>query len=296
MSKGERPIADDYTREKVKGHFAIYVALIEAIALIISALIGYYGNINAQKAIAALQQQNNESQATISDLKQENTALQEEKSDTSAVQDENASLQERITELEQEKSSLQAEITALRETNSSLETNYNAALAQLSAMGETLQPSDESGSTSQNTRAAKAGSKPDTWLDDLDYFDESSYWETGGVTKDNAGYDHAHSINRTWDGFWSYTRENGYRIYVLDGKYTRMTGSFYQEYDYRSSGGNTTLSMYNEEEELLWQGTVARAIDPIPFDVDITGVIKLKIELSGSNASYTALGEVGLWS
>ena len=280
-------MADDYIKEKVRGHFAIYVALIEAIALIISALIGYYGNINAQKAIAALQQQNNESQEAISTLKQENSALQAEKSDTFAVQDENNSLQDRITELEQENSSLQAEIATLRETNSALEINYNAAVAQLSATGETSQQPVKSGSNAQETN--QAGDEPDVWLSDLDYFDKNGSWMFNKVTKDNMGYEHAHSIKPPASG--------GYIVYVLDGKYTRITGLFYQQYGYRTRNGKTTLSIYNEtDDELLWEGTVGRAIDPIPFDVDITGVIKLKIKIPSNSqvAFHTSLAEVGL--
>lgn len=276
----------DSTRDEAKGHFAIYVALIEAIALIISALIGYYGNITSKETILILQQQNDESQATISSLQRENTALQAEKSDTSVVQGENVSLQERIAELEQENSSLQTQIATLQETNSSLETNYTAVLAQLAEIGETPKPPVESDSGTQ--KAGKTEDKPDVWLSDLDYFDSDGGWEIGTVTKDNRGDDHSHSLNYTSRGW-------GYRVYNLDAHYSRMRGMFYQEYDVRSGGGGATLCIYGDDE-LLWQGAVERGVQPLSFDVSLDGVMKLTIQLKDHDYIWdVAIGEVGLW-
>ena len=143
------------------------------------------------------------------------------------------------------------------------------------------------------TTSLDSNGKPDVWLSDVDYFDASGFWETGAVTKDNWGNDHSHSINRTYRN-WDHG--NAYRVYNLKNEYSTLTGIFFQEYGDRSEGGQVILSFIdNEKEELLWKGIVGRAIDPVPFRVNVEGVNKLKLELTGDDAYRTSIGEAGLW-
>lgn len=131
------------------------------------------------------------------------------------------------------------------------------------------------------------GDKPAVWVADMDYFDKDSFWfATGSVVKDNLGNEHQHCITDMGG--------KDYVTYKLNAQYTRLTGVYFQQYDYRSDAGGT-LTIYADDEK-IWEGKVGGGIDPINISVDVTGVLELKIMMGGSSPSYTAIGELGLWT
>ncbi len=131
------------------------------------------------------------------------------------------------------------------------------------------------------------GDKPAVWVADMDYFDKDSFWfATGSVVKDNLGNEHQHCITDM--------DRKDYVTYKLNTQYTRLTGVYFQQYDYRSNEGGT-LTIYADDEK-IWEGKVGGGIDPINISVDVTGVLELKIMMGGSCPSYTAIGELGLWT
>lgn len=131
------------------------------------------------------------------------------------------------------------------------------------------------------------GDKPAVWVADMDYFDKDSFWfATGSVVKDNLGNEHQHCITDMG--------RKDYVTYKLNTQYTRLTGVYFQQYDYRSNEGGT-LTIYADDEK-IWEGKVGGGIDPINISVDVTGVLELKIMMGGSCPSCTAIGELGLWT
>lgn len=131
------------------------------------------------------------------------------------------------------------------------------------------------------------GDKPAVWVADMDYFDKDSTWfATGSVVKDNLGNEHQHCITDMG--------RKDYVTYKLNAQYTRLTGVYFQQYDYRSVAGGT-LTIYADDEK-IWEGKVGGGIDPINISVDVTGVLELKIMMGGSSPSHTAIGELGLWT
>lgn len=79
-----------------------------------------------------------------------------------------------------------------------------------------------------------------------------------------------------------------------------MTGSFYLQCFWRDYPYSATMIIYGDSRE-LWRGTVDPNTDPIDIDIDITGVLELKLEQpkqTGTGwAGYAgALGDMTLWS
>lgn len=135
---------------------------------------------------------------------------------------------------------------------------------------------------------------PAAYLNELDYFNQSVTWVTDQMTKDNLGIDHTHSIQSPNASYGDIT-------YKLNGMYSRLTGSFYLQYFWRDYPYRATMIIYGDGRE-LWRGTVDPSTEPIDIDIDITGVLELKLEQpkesdSGYWAGYAgALGDVALWS
>lgn len=178
--------------------------------------------------------------------------------------------------------------------------NYNGTVyLPVRAVSEALgQPVQWEGTTRSVYVGKHSGSKPAVWLSQMDYFSgtSNSDFRTAASEKDNAGDTHYNCITRTFD-----------RTYILNGQYSRISGILYQTYEDRSrytghSGSNNFLEIYGDGE-LLYSRRFERetGIDPIPFNVDLTGVLKLRVSFkSYSDFPYgyplLSLGEVGLWT
>lgn len=135
------------------------------------------------------------------------------------------------------------------------------------------------------------GDKPAAWLSEMDYFDKDGIWDYNKITKDNLGNEHTHSLYPE-----SYGRGD-YITYKLNGKYSFLTGLYYQRYENRSSYG-AKLSIY-ADGELVWSGEVGSGIDPIEINVNVQGVNEIKFAIDPDTSisdHHTAIGELGLWT
>lgn len=137
------------------------------------------------------------------------------------------------------------------------------------------------------------------WLADLDYFDMDAFWgwDVGDITTDNLGNEHKHSVKPCSP----YIVGSDSITYKLYGQYSNLEGVFYQLYDYRSDSGEATITFYGDGN-LLWQETITKGMEPIDFEVDISGVDIFMIVATpknplmvGGDAFYAALGEVALY-
>lgn len=135
-------------------------------------------------------------------------------------------------------------------------------------------------------------STPVTYLSKLDYFTEESDWIIDNITKDNLGNEHTHSI---YPEKWVPAS----RTYKLNAQYSRLTGVYYQRYEARSSTIRGQLVISGDEQE-LWRGSVEGGIEPINIDIDLTGVLELKLEFEcpglGTERNNTVFGDVALWA
>lgn len=81
---------------------------------------------------------------------------------------------------------------------------------------------------------------------------------------------------------------HGYTTYVLDGKYTQFIGKAICPYTKIGSGGSTTLSFYsvtnNGDETLIKEYKLKQGEEVTDVDVNLTGVVNLRIRFYGSTS------------
>lgn len=139
---------------------------------------------------------------------------------------------------------------------------------------------------------------PIGYLSQMDYFMTTGRcgWNFDGITKDNLGNEHTHSISSgAAPGYFNSTCGITYK---LNAQYSRLTASFYQKYNYREQNNYGATLIISGDGKQLWQGIMGPGIDPVAIDVDVTGVLELTLEYpsGGGVGSRTALGDVALWS
>ena len=136
--------------------------------------------------------------------------------------------------------------------------------------------------------------KPAVWLSQMDYFSGtgSRNFYTAKTEKDNLGNTHIHCITYSFN-----------RTYILNGQYSRITGTLYQTYDERYSsiyGGNYNGGVYiYGDGELLFSYAPEKnetGIKPVPFNIDLTGVLELRVYFGSENNNMLSLGDVGLYT
>ena len=108
----------------------------------------------------------------------------------------------------------------------------------------------------------------------LDYFDSDGEVYGPSDPKDNLGNRHPNS----YEIHTPRTYHDAYVTYRVDGKYTHLRGTFFLLYDYRSSKSVSRFNVYNDEGEIIYTTTITHGVDPVDFDIDISGIKNLKIE------------------
>ena len=170
-------------------------------------------------------------------------------------------------------------------------TTYLPVRAVGEAVGKTVQ---WEGKTSSVYIGKHTSDKPAVWLDELDYFDSSSWkLEAREGMKDNLGNVHEHAVTACGNISGS-PGEVYYTTYKLNGQYSAISGTFFRTYKYRSSDNTDNLKIYGDGE-LLYSASVTSGVDPIDFYVDLTGVLELKI-CYGKWWYYSGIGNCGLWT
>ena len=121
--------------------------------------------------------------------------------------------------------------------------------------------------------------RPALYLQDLDWF---TGWDVSVVPSamDNLGNTRLSVIRNGMDN-----------VYKINGKYSKIDGYFFQEYDYRNNPVKSTFSIYGDGR-VLYSAEMAGGMEPVYFNVDLRGVLELRVKFDISSAR---LSEVGLW-
>ena len=121
--------------------------------------------------------------------------------------------------------------------------------------------------------------KPAVLLQDLTYFTGEKLYESDYLT-DNLGNQQYQAIGNHWsNNFFENT-------YLINGQYTKMKGTFFQQFDHRSDEDENVLRIYGDGV-LLKTMIVYGGVLPIDFEIDLTGVLELTVEIDNYN-SYAA--------
>lgn len=130
------------------------------------------------------------------------------------------------------------------------------------------------GRTSSVFIGQHSSSEPAAVLTELDYFNEGyMVIKNGRSIKDNLG--------RTYSrGYLSGCSSQSFVEYKLNGNFSRLTGTFFVRYDNRTFKGSGMLKIYGDGKLLYNSPEITGGVEPVSVDVDITGVLTLRIEQS----------------
>lgn len=93
------------------------------------------------------------------------------------------------------------------------------------------------------------------------------------------------------DSYCFYTSNNGFAVYLLDGKYTEFSGVVCTG-GKTNSEGTGKIQIYSDDELIFEQDGITKMTETIPFTLDVTGKKNLKIIVS--NSSEEEIGAVYL--
>lgn len=165
-------------------------------------------------------------------------------------------------------------------------TTYLPIRAIGNALGKTVQWDAK---TSSAYVGKHSGDKPAVWLQDLDTFTGNG-WRVTDNQKDNMGQTHTNCI---------YDSTSDSNIYMINGQYTMLSGTFFQPFDYRSDSAKTTLKIYGDGE-LLFSAEMMGGVKPIDFTVDLTGVLELEVQFRDDYSIWDygdgMISDFGLWT
>lgn len=132
------------------------------------------------------------------------------------------------------------------------------------------------GRTSSVYIGQHSSSEPAAVLTELDYFNRDGMSIYKESIKDNLG--------RTYNRGYLFTFvSQGFVEYKLNGNFSRLTGTFFVNYTNRTSKLCGTLKIYGDGKLLYCSPEITGGVEPVPVDVDITGVLTLKIERGGDS-------------
>lgn len=120
-------------------------------------------------------------------------------------------------------------------------------------------------------------------LTELDYFDMEyggSVWHTtmkkSANELDSKGVNHTDIIK---GGRFTYT-------YLIDGKYDLLSGDIFMVYEYRTIKKTAYIEVIGDGN-LIDRKEVSAGVEPLHFDISITGVDELKVTFNGYDGSWT---------
>ncbi|NPV89415.1 MAG: copper amine oxidase [Firmicutes bacterium] len=135
-------------------------------------------------------------------------------------------------------------------------------------------------------------SEPAVLLKDLDYFNSGDYkFQFENNVKDNLGNEYSYGISK-YGALSSYAE--CWQSYLINGRYSRMKGKFVLDYDTRSTSDESRLRVYGDGRLIYESPNMTAGVHPVDFDVDLTGVLELKVEIAGSGG-ITYLVNTGLY-
>ena len=124
---------------------------------------------------------------------------------------------------------------------------------------------------------------PTVLLHELDYFDKSGSFKSYIDVKDNLGNIYDNGISGI-----SYSSQ--WQTYFINGKYRKMKGSFILAYGARSTTYENKFKVYGDGKLIFNSPVMTGGVHPANFEIDLTGVLELKIEIYNDDAYLANTG------
>ncbi len=160
-------------------------------------------------------------------------------------------------------------------------TTYLPVRAVSEAVGKTVQ---WDGATGTVYLGKHTGEKPAVLVKDLKSLTGNGY-NVKTSDEDNAGNVYYNAVTP------KYPSGN---TYLLNGQYSKISGTYYLRENAKNTSYDMTLEVYGDGE-LLYIATLTAGVQPISFDVDITGVLNLEVKLSDVHGKV-GIADFGLWT
>ena len=119
--------------------------------------------------------------------------------------------------------------------------------------------------------------QPTVLLENLDYFTKTANFIELAGDKDNTAAVHS-------GGIQFYNSYGGEVQYLLNAKYTKFSGIIGIHYDQRDSSRERVVKVYGDNKLLYTSPILTSGAVPTKFNIDVTGVINLKIEFDNGGA------------
>ncbi|MCF6464910.1 NPCBM/NEW2 domain-containing protein [Clostridium sp. Cult2] len=171
-------------------------------------------------------------------------------------------------------------------------TTYLPVRAVANAVGK---PVLWDGKTSSVYLGKHDSNEPTAMLHELDYFDSS---QKNGFAilkdvEDNLANSYNYGVTVVSPG-WSINE--GWQTYYVNGMYSKIKGKYALSYKNRNTTVESRLKIYGDDKLLYNSPVMTGGVKPIDFEVDLTGVLELKLEITNSKYDNTPLlVDVGLY-
>jgi len=132
------------------------------------------------------------------------------------------------------------------------------------------------GRTSSVYIGQHSSNEPVAVLTDLDYFN------MGGGVLIKEGQSAKDNLGRTYNYGYIKAYKDGFVEYKLNGEISRLTGTYFVPYKDRSTKHEGMLKIWGDGKLLYTSPEMTGGVEPIEVDVDLTGVLTLKIEMSST--------------
>ncbi len=151
------------------------------------------------------------------------------------------------------------------------------------------------GKTSSVYLGKHDSSEPAVMLHELDYFNSSQKngFSIQKDVKDNLGNSYNYGISVVSPD-WAIN--GGSQTYYINGEYSKMKGKYILSYKNRNTSVESRFKVYGDEKLIYNSPVMTGGVKPVDFDIDLTGVLELKIEIINTVYGNTPLiVDVGLY-
>ncbi|MFR2168662.1 MAG: NPCBM/NEW2 domain-containing protein [Coprococcus sp.] len=115
-----------------------------------------------------------------------------------------------------------------------------------------------------------------------EFYKDSDIHKWAGIDKDNTGTSYSSGILLSESGGYMFSDSESSEIeYLLGGKYDKLSGKVVLHYDCKDNAESSAagkVKIYGDGELLYSSDVVKSGVLPQNFDLNITGVNRLKIE------------------
>lgn len=108
--------------------------------------------------------------------------------------------------------------------------------------------------------------------------------KTFDAMRDNLGNNHFNAVG-------GYNQSNAYvttpanNLYLINGEYSRISGQLFLRENGKNTNKEHVLEIYGDDQ-LLYNASVTGGVKPIDFNIDIKGVIELRVVIDGNDTIY----------